>query len=646
MVYRHLRNNRLMKKFLCFFMFMVNALVIGANNVTSSKILTVGRQTYVAYSLTGNYTYYKITNNDESIVDAYLQSSGSNYTYLYLTGKNIGYTTVIISKWNNSQNRWDHDNYNITVVDVTNIEIPKTQSVVLGNTYKFEPIISDSRATTTLTWNSTNQSVATITQEGILTAQELGTTTVSCTAHNGVSAQCVVTVTPVLATSITLSKSKVSMVEGKVYTLTATVLPENTTDKSVKWKSSNSNVVTVNSNGKMTAVKEGTATVTATTADGSNLKASCTVTVTPVVATSITLSKSAVSMKIGKIYQLTATVLPENVANNSVLWKSSDTNIVTVDANGLLTGIKEGLATITATTADGSNLSATCEVTVSPFVVTSVSLDNTTLALPIGKTATLKATVTPSNATYKTLKWTSSNVKVATITQEGLVTAVKAGTATITATSTDGTNLSATCKVNVKDYSLTPVSTSVTPGEQVRYPFKMSNEEPIAGLQCDIVIPQGIEVAGKTLSSKRAPDHTISYNKLPDSDTTYRVVILSTSGDIIASNSGTLFSLTLSVGKNQPEASLPVKVCNAILTTEGGEKIYPADAEATLEVTGPQKGDVNNDGAIDIADAIAIVNHILQKETAVFFENAADVNNDNAIDIADAISVINIILKK
>ena len=258
----------------------------------------------------------------------------------------------------------------------------------------------------------------------------------------------------IMATDITLNQSTLPFnAANQTATLTATVTPANATNKSVTWNSSNTAVATVDANGKVTAVADGTATITATTVDGTNLSATCEVTVAiPVPATGISLNNTMLNLTaVGQTATLTATVTPANATNKSVTWTSSNTAVATVDANGKVTAVADGTATITATTADGTNLSATCEVTVAiPVPATGISLNNTMLNLTaVGQTATLTATVTPSNATNKSVTWTSSNTAVATVSSTGVVTAQANGNATIIANTADGTNLTATCTVTV-----------------------------------------------------------------------------------------------------------------------------------------------------------------------------------------------------
>lgn len=162
---------------------------------------------------------------------------------------------------------------------------------------------------------------------------------------------------------------------------------------------------------------------------------------------SITLDKSEASLTIGETLQLTATLLPEEATDKSVTWSSSDEKVATVTAEGLATAVGIGKAVITATTNDGTSLSATCEITVLPVYVTSVTLNYTEYAIETTKTKTLQltSTILPDNATDKSLTWKTSDDTVATVSGTGLVTIWKAGYALITATANDGSGCKAEC---------------------------------------------------------------------------------------------------------------------------------------------------------------------------------------------------------
>nr|WP_320131767.1 Ig-like domain-containing protein [uncultured Holophaga sp.] len=252
------------------------------------------------------------------------------------------------------------------------------------------------------------------------------------------------TASTVAVTGVTLDQSTLALrVGGGTVTLTATVAPSDATNKAITWTSSNTAVATVSS-GVVTPVGAGIATLTATTADGAKT-ATCVVTVT-VPVTGVSLDQSTLSLALGGgTSTLTATVSPSNASDKVVTWTSSDTRVVTV-SGGVLTPVASGTATITATTEDGSK-TASCGVTV--YVpVSSVTLDQSTLSLRAGlAVGTLTAAVLPTDATYPSLTWASSDTSVATVSG-GVVTPLSAGTATITATSADGLG-TASCALTV-----------------------------------------------------------------------------------------------------------------------------------------------------------------------------------------------------
>ncbi|MCF0218624.1 MAG: Ig-like domain-containing protein [Muribaculaceae bacterium] len=244
----------------------------------------------------------------------------------------------------------------------------------------------------------------------------------------------------VFAESITLNKTSLQLYLGKSETLIATVKPDNTTDKTVSWASSDEAIATVDSNGKVTAVKAGTATITATCG---SVSATCLVTtVAPIKAESIKLSKESIVLQVGETETLVATVKPEETTDNTVTWSSSNEDVATVDENGKVTAVAYGTAYIIATC---GSVSATCKVSVEIFAE-AVELNMTKLALKVGDIETLVATVLPINTTDKTVTWTSANDAVATIDKNGTIIAIAVGTTSIT--STCG-NTYANCNVTV-----------------------------------------------------------------------------------------------------------------------------------------------------------------------------------------------------
>ena len=179
---------------------------------------------------------------------------------------------------------------------------------------------------------------------------------------------------------------------------------------------------------------------------------------TPVAVSGVALDKKVATVNVGKKVTVKATVTPANADNKTLAWTSSNTKIATV-SNGVVKGVKAGRVIITAKTTDGSNISATCTVTVKQ-PVTSISLSKKA-TMYTGKKLTLKAKVNPANASNKALTWKSSNTKIAKVASNGVVTGVKAGTVKITATAKDGSRKSATCTVTVRQ-SVSKITLSKT----------------------------------------------------------------------------------------------------------------------------------------------------------------------------------------
>jgi uncharacterized protein YjdB len=251
-------------------------------------------------------------------------------------------------------------------------------------------------------------------------------------------------------TGVSVSPTSAPLTVGGTQQLTATVSPSDATNKTVTWSSSNASVATVNSSGLVMAVAAGTATITVTTQDGGFIATSAITVNTPNVAvTGVSVSPTTASINVGVTQQLTATVLPGDATNKIVTWSSSNASVATVNSSGLVMAVAAGTATVTATTQDGGFI-ATSAITVNTpnVAVTGVSVSPTTASINLGVTQQLTATLLPGDATNKTVTWSSSNASVATVNSSGLVTAVAAGTATVTATSQDG-DFTATSAITV-----------------------------------------------------------------------------------------------------------------------------------------------------------------------------------------------------
>lgn len=328
-----------------------------------------------------------------------------------------------------------------TNIPVSSVSLSKTSAELeIGNTLQLTATVSPSNATDkSVTWSSSNTTAATVTPTGFVAANAEGTANITATA-GGKSATCKITVKkPVIpVTSVELDQTDITLDAGETKTIQATVKPDNATDKTVTWSSSKTSVATVDNSGKVTGVDNGIVSVTATSGGKS---ASCKVNVV-VLVKSIALDPISETIAVGKDpLTITATIIPANAADKSITWTSSKPEVATV-SNGVVTAVAAGTTTITA---DASGKTAKCDITV-VVLVESVTLNKKNLALKSGNSETLVATVLPDNATDKTVAWTSSDTTIATVDNDGKVTAKAIGTAVITAQSGDKTD---TCTVTV-----------------------------------------------------------------------------------------------------------------------------------------------------------------------------------------------------
>ena len=282
---------------------------------------------------------------------------------------------------------------------------------------------------------------------------------------------------PVAVTGVALSWTELALTTGGSAALTATIEPANAKNQTLTWVSSDDGVADFYGSGSTVTVYGvgvGTATITVTTGDG-GFTDICTVTVTPAV-TGVTLDQTSLALETGLSdpVLLIATVEPDNAADRSVTWTSSDPSVAAVDANGRVTPVytranddgkpETATAVITARTNSGG-LTAACTVTVTapPLTVENVELPET-LMLDVGKFSVLAPVITAPNAADQTLTWTSSDPSVAAVAADGTVTGVRPGTATITAKANAG-GKTGTCAVTVSGATLNVSALSLIIGE-------------------------------------------------------------------------------------------------------------------------------------------------------------------------------------
>lgn len=347
-------------------------------------------------------------------------------------------------------------------IEVTNVGLNEVSSINLikGDTLTLiGELYPDNVTIKKIFWYSNDKSVVTIDNNGYVTAVGGGKTKIRAVSGDGkITKEIDVNVT-VPIQSYVLSQKEVTILENNTYILAGIIQPEDATTKDIKWTSSNKNVVLVTDDGMLIGLAQGRATVTGMITerypDGSKkvYTQTCAVTVPKslnVGVGSVSLDKTSLTMEKGTRQTLVPIIQPADATNQSVVWTSSNKNVATVNANGRVTAIAPGTATITVTTVNNGE-QATCLVTVKEAAVIpvkSVGLNKTSITMEKGKIDTLVPTIMPLNATNKNVIWTSSDSRIAMVDAKGVVTAVDPGTATITATTVDG-NKTATATITV-----------------------------------------------------------------------------------------------------------------------------------------------------------------------------------------------------
>ena len=535
------------------------------------------------------------------------------------------------------------------MLDNTELSIYRDATAQLNAT-----ILPDTASATTTGWYSMNEYIATVDNNGVVTANAVGETDIVAWVDN-VATSCHVIVTPVLVENIILSENHLSMAINDMYSLSVTaVTPDNAEVKELEWDIPENDVITTqlvnNSRLNISAEKEGRVTITVHATDGSGRSASCEVFVsstTPV--KTLTITPETLDLHVGYSQQLTAIITPEDAYTKTLQWMTSNSNVAYVNSNGVVTAYGVGNATITAITTDGSNLSATCAVSVTTVPVESVTLNRTELEMNEGSSYTLSATVLPSDAYNRSLTWTSSNPRVATVNSNGRVTAIGIGSTIVTATTNDGTNISAACHVTVKsqmanDCFVIP-DTEVLYGESVVIPVRLNNVRSFMAFQTDIFLPEGFKVAkddnGKyivTPSSRMTSDHVIMTQDV--SNGAVRVICYTPIGSAFTGGSGTdLFYITVTA-PDDAGGDYSINLRNSRLTTANYTEVTIPDAGAVIKVKTFIPGDVNNSHTVTVTDIVVTAQYILEMNPDPFVFEAADMNGDGNITVTDIMLIV------
>ncbi len=350
-------------------------------------------------------------------------------------------------------------------------------------------------------------------------------------------------------TGVTVSPSNHEMKVGDTVSLSASVSPDDATDKSVQWSSSDSGVAEVDSSGTVTAKGTGSATIAVSAADGKSAAVSITVKAASVPVQSVSIS-GGTTLTVGEKLTLTASVSPDNATDRSVSWSSDNTGVATVDGSGMVTGVSAGTANITVTTSDGGK-TASVAVTVktSTIAVAEVKLSGAD-SVKVGETVKLTAEVLPADATDKSVTWKSSDASLATVDGSGTVKGVKAGSVDITASAG---GKSATQKITVQAaaaaVTLTAKEMTLTSGESKKADYTVTGEVAETTYAISEAKYASVDSSGK-IQALRAGETTYTVSvKFKDGSTksaSARLVIKAASVSTITLDKS---SITLKVGE-------------------------------------------------------------------------------------------------
>ena len=373
--------------------------------------------------------------------------------------------------------------------------------------------------------------------------------------------------------------------------------------------------------------------------------------------TGVSLDRQSLTVEVGTTGTLTASIRPAAAAGSTLVWSSSNEQVATV-VDGVVTGVSLGTAVITVTAADDNNITATCQVTV---------VANRAEAI-----AALRSLVSEAQALYDNSTEGDEPGEYSTDVRRALQTAITSANANISdsmtldeveETRSDLEAAMETFRNSVngvgEDTDISQLENAIyiepfkaRAGSTVNVEVKLKNADDIAAYSFDLTLPEGASLAknakGKfvyTLNDERHDEHSGTVNQ--KSDNLYSVAVLSLSGGEMTGNDGTIISFSMIMDESMEEGTYPVVISTARYGLPDGQMIEVPTVKTSLTIENVLVGDVNNNGGIDIGDAVCIVNHIVGKTNAVFVEQAADMNGNGTIgEIGDAVSVVNIIVGK
>ena len=611
---------------------------VGNNNgaITISNSTNTGNISGSSGGFVGSYSY----NSKKTIIDSYCLtgSVGRNGNYGYngymltpeqMRNQNIFNDFDFENVW--TMNSFINEGYPYLKNTENNLQLNICSKVVKkGDTLQLKAYrngIEVKDITWSVTYGSPNTS---ITKYGLVRTLNIGLATITAVDSNGNKANCNINVVEDIG-KISFDITEVNLKKGETVRYNPFISPTpNNYIKLTNWTSSNSSVATVDSTGNVTANSVGKTTISVSSETGFTTSYTLNV-ISP--ATYMYFEEPNVTLVKGQSKKLNLIVKPDD-CTDTVTYKSSDSDL-SVDSNGVITANENYTGTYTITAESSSGATATCQVKVinPPVIATGLELNYTEKTMLVGEVLILKGTFTPADATDKTLTWKSSNENVATVSQNGSVTAKSGGKVTITATTSNG--IVAGCVISIidpasdKQFTLTAQSRTAAVGSYVDIPLivgKASLSYLSAEFTYDTTKLQFFsvcDVAFDNFKSSMAKEGKI---RLVCSDDT-------------AVEPGKVATLRFKVLAQDP-CETDVKITSITGNDAELNDIVLTTVDSSINLVIPSYGDINLDGNVDATDyALVMLASVGNFEmTDEQFVNA-DVNGDGAVDAFDAFAI-------
>lgn len=553
---------------------------VGINNTIDIKALVTDKTKPVEWK------FDKAYNEDGSLStgSADIEISSDTYTAT-ITGKTKGKVILVATQVVNGVSKtqtctiWVTTSVDKMTIDPEVLTIPVNTSGQLR--VMFDPYPSNDK----LQWFSSNPDVAAVIWDDtakIATVKGLkgGKAEINVISEDGLKTASATVYVTVDVTGLELSAYDVSstMKVGQ-YQLTATVLPadQEGVNRNVIWSSTDTSVLTVDENGLVTFKKPGYASVVCQTEEGNFMRACNFKIAIPV--EEIKLDYTDIVMSVGKVQRITAEVLPIDASDKTLIWESSDTSVVTVDSNGLVTAVGQGFATILCKSYDGG-YTAMCKVYVKT-PVTGVTLSMSEITVRKGQVFWLNATCTPFNADDKTIKWSSKDIDICTVEQDGKVTAVAPGVTTIIALNEDS-GITAVCTVTV----IQPLSgLSFKTGSQINLCVNPINEA--VEVQNFLIIPEfdPADAEDKTLTYTSSDESiaTVEAREINGITCGYVTALKAGTCNIIAVSEESKITATCVVNVKEYVTSIKLDQEEVFVNAPKDNKLNYKDIKATVE---------------------------------------------------------------